>query len=177
MVSSLRHVVMSMYEKFDYKYYYDKMVKDYERGNWDFDINTVVKLDKVLLPCPKNMCSKGIISRTCLIVTNEDVFRAEFARYMDNYAIPMSEIRKNKILARKAWLKKNGFISKQQKECREANYECSRCLNRLACKIAGKYSKDDKRIIKMTKMLEVLYGSVLQGYWSNLADKNFNDQT
>ncbi len=174
MVSSLRHVVQSMYKNIDYKYYYDKMLRDYKRGSWDFDISTVVKLDKMPLPCPKNMSSNGTINRTCLIVINEETFRVEFARYMDNYAIPMSEIWKNKILARKIWLKKNGFISRQQKECRKANYNCSHCINRLACQIAGQYSKDDKRIIKMTKMLEVLYGNILCGYWANLADRTDN---
>ncbi len=174
MAISLRHVVKSMYENLDYKYYYDKMVRDYERGRWDFDVRSVVKLAEIFLPCPKNISSTGLIKRKCLTIIDEEVFRREFARYMDNYAIPLSEIRKERILARKLWVKKNGFISKQQQECLLANYNCLHCINRHACKIVSKYNKDDKKIIKMTKMLEILYGNIIKGYWADMAEKTFD---
>lgn len=56
MVSSLRYAVFKNFGQIDYLYYFRRMIKDYDSGKWDFDIQTIVKNIKVEIPCPKYIC-------------------------------------------------------------------------------------------------------------------------
>ena len=171
MVSSLRYTVYKRFGKIDYLHYYRRMVKDFEAGDWNFDIQSVVKNIKISLPCPKYVSKKGFSKRLCLTIINDEIFKQEFSKYTDEYVYPMQEIRKNRILARKIWIKKYGFISKGLQYCTLANYNCKICLNKSGCEITKKYKKDDFAMKKMSKMMKILYGNLNQGYWADMAEK------
>lgn len=171
MVSSLRYTVYKLFGEIDYLHYYRRMIKDFEKGQWNFDIRSIVKNIKMSLRCPKYVCKKGFSKRLCLTIINDELFKQEFSRYMNEYIYPMQAIRKNKILARKIWVKKYGFISKGMQYCTSANYNCKICLNRADCEITRKYNKDAFAMKKMSKMMKLLYGNLNQGYWANMAEK------
>jgi uncharacterized protein with ATP-grasp and redox domains len=63
-------------------------------------------------------------------------------------------------------VKKYGFISQGSQYCTKANYNCKICINKKACEIANKHTKGDLKMIKMTKMLELLYGNLNNNYWN-----------
>lgn len=53
MVCSLRKAMqMVMGKEKSYLHYYKRIIKDYERGYWDFDIRTLIKKMYVVVPCP-----------------------------------------------------------------------------------------------------------------------------
>ena len=166
MVCSLRYAVRKLFGNIKYLHYYRRMISDYENGNWHFDVRTLVKNIKVDIPCPKYVCKRGFVKRLCFTVFSFENFETEFKKYMYEYIHPLQEIRKNKILARKIWVKKYGFISKGSQYCSKAMYNCKICINQKACEVSKKYTKDDLVMIKMTKMLELLYGNLNNNYWN-----------
>ena len=171
MVCSLRYAVFKIYGKIDYLHYYRRMIRDFETANWNFDIRTLVQNIKVDIPCPKYVCKRGLSKRLCLTITDDKAFEKEFSKYMNEYVYPLQEIRKNKILARKIWIKKHGFITKYNQDCSRANYVCKNCLSKSDCQLSKSYNKGESTVLKMTKMLELLYGNLSKGYWAELAEK------
>lgn len=113
MVCSLRYATGKIIGKNkSYLHYYKSMIKAYENGLWKFDVRDVVKNIKIEIPCPKYVCKRGFSKRLCLTVLDVGLFETQLLKYMKEIIFPLREIRKNKILARKIWIKKYGFISK-----------------------------------------------------------------
>lgn len=146
------------------------MIKDYESGKWDFDIRTIVKNIKVEVPCPKYVCRKGFSKRLCLTITDDSLFMKEFDRYFNGYIRPMQELRKNKILARRIFVKKYGYFTRYNQDCSNAGYNCKICQNQYECDLSKKLSKKDSPIYKLTRMAEILYGNLNHGHWANLVE-------
>ena len=172
MVKSLRYVVQKNFVNIDYIYYFRKMIKDYENRKWDFNIRKVVKNIKVDIPCPEYLCKRGFMKRLCWTIIDEDTFLKEFNRYFYGYVRPMQELRKQKILSRKLFIKKYGYITKYNKDCSEANYDCKKCKSKSECDISRKIGKKDFHIFKLTRILEILYSNISYGYWANLIDND-----
>ena len=170
MVSSLRYTVNKKFGKKSYIHYFKRMIRDYENGLWDFDIRTVVKKIKVEIPAPKYISKCGFSKRLCWTICNDVIFEREFDRYLTGYVYPLQEIRKNKILARKIWIKKYGFFTKNNQNCSAAFYNCSSCRSKLECEISKKYSQKDSHIYKMTRIFEILYGNLNKGYWADFVE-------
>ena len=63
MVSSLRYTVYKHFGEIDYLHYYRRMIKDFEKGQWNFDIRSIVKNIKMSLPCPKYVCKKRFFKK------------------------------------------------------------------------------------------------------------------
>ena len=140
------------------------MIKDYESHKWDFDIRTIVKNIKVEVPCPKYVCRKGFSKRLCLTITDDNLFMKEFDRYLNCYIRPMQELRKNKILARRIFVKKYGYFTRYNQDCSKAGYNCKLCQNLYECNLSRKLSKKDDHIYKLTRMAEILYGNLNHGH-------------
>lgn len=85
---------------------------------------------------------------------------------MNEYLYPWQEIRANKIIARKVWIRKYGYISSGNQYCQKAIYNCSKCINKVTCDITKKYTNNEPAIMKITKMLELLYGNIQYGYYA-----------
>lgn len=170
MVRSLRYATgMIIGKNRDYLHYYKSMIKTYEKGLWKFDIREIVKNIKVDIPCPKYVCKKGYTRRLCLTVLDYKLFETQLSKYMVEIIIPLQEIRRNKILARKVWIEKYGFISKGTQYCIKARYKCKSCLNKNACAVTVKYNKNEPAMAKMARMFELLYGNFQGGYWEEMA--------
>ena len=170
MVSSLRYTVYKNFGKICYLHYFRRMIKDYESHKWDFDIRTIVKNIKVEVPCPKYVCRKGFSKRLCLTITDDNLFMKEFDRYLNCYIRPMQELRKNKILARRIFVKKYGYFTRYNQDCSKAGYNCKLCQNLYECNLSRKLSKKDDHIYKLTRMAEILYGNLNHGHWANLVE-------
>ena len=52
----------------------------------------------------------------------------------------------------------------------KAGYNCKSCQNLYECDLSKKLSKKDSNIYKLTRMAEILYGNLNQGYWANLVE-------
>lgn len=152
-----------------YLHYYRSIIKAYEQGFWPFDIKTLVKKGYIDLSCGYKFSKKGYRKRHCLVVLDFEKFKNQFNKYLNEYLYPMQEIRANKILARKAWVKKYGFISSGNQYCNQAMYDCSGCINKSACDIAKKYTGNEPAMKKLTKMLEILYGNIQNGHYAKQA--------
>ena len=170
MVSSLRHTIHKNFGRIDYLHYFRRTIKDYESHKWDFDIRTIVKNIKTEIPCPKYVCRKGFSKRLCLTIINDSLFIKEFDRYYNGYIRPMQELRRNKILARRIFIKKYGYFTKYNQDCSKAGYNCKICKNQYECDLSKKLSKKDSHIYKLTRMTEILYGNLNHGYWANLVE-------
>lgn len=153
-------------ENKSYLHYYNSIIKAYETGYWSYDIKNLVKKMYIDVPCPYHLSKKGFHKRLCYAVTDFKEFKHQFEKYMNEYIYPMQELRKNKIVARKAWVKKYGFISKGNQECQKAMYNCSKCINKTICDISSKYTKGDPAIKRITMMLEILYGNLQSGHFA-----------
>ena len=172
MVSSLRYTIYKKFGKICYLHYFKRMIKDYESGKWDFDIRTIVKNIKVEVPCPKYVCRRGFTKRLCLTITDDNVFRKEFDRYLNGYIRPMQELRKNLILARRIFVKKYGYFTRYNQDCALANYKCKDCKSKAECDLAKNLSKKDDHIYKLTRLAEILYGNIHHGHWADLVKYN-----
>lgn len=170
MVSSLRHTIHKNFGEIDYLHYYRRMIRDYETRKWNFDIRTIVKKIKVEIPCPKYVCRKGFSKRLCLTITDDNLFMKESGRYFNGYIRPMQELRKNKILARRIFVKKYGYFTRYNQDCSKAGYNCKICQNKYECDLSRKLSKKDNHIYKLTRMAEILYGNINHGHWANLVE-------
>lgn len=149
-----------------YLHYYKSIIKAYETGYWSYDIKNLVKKTYVDVPCPYHLSKNGFRKRLCYAVTDFKEFQHQFKKYMNEYIYPMQELRKNKIIARRAWVKKYGFISKGNQECQKVMYNCSKCIYKSACDISKKYTNNEFAIKKATKILELLYGNIQSGYYA-----------
>ena len=176
MVKSLRYEVHKNFGNIHYLHYFRRMIKDYENRKWDFDIRKVVKNIKVDIPCPKYLCKRGFMKRLCWTIINEQIFLKEFDRYLNGYVRPIQELRRQKILSRKVFLQKYGYITKYNKDCAAALYDCKKCKSKSECDIARKFNKNDFHIFKITRMFEILYSNITYGYWADLVDKKDNDE-
>lgn len=170
MVTSLRHAILKKFGNIDYIHYFRRMIRDYESGQWDFDIRSIVKNIKVEIPCPKYVCRRGFSKRLCLTIIDEKSFIKEFSRYYYGYILPIQVIRKNRILARRLHVKKYGYITKYNQDCSKAGYVCKNCDSRYECDLSRKLSKKDDHIYKITRMLEILYKNLHRGHWSDLVE-------
>lgn len=170
MVSSLRYTVNKKFGKLDYLHYFRRMIRDYENGLWSFDIRTVVRKIKVEIPCPKYVCKKGFSKRLCWTICDDEIFEKEFSKYLNGYIYPIQEIRKNKILARKVWISKYGFFTKDNQNCSASGYNCKICKSKFECELSKKYTKKDDHFYKMTRIFEILYGNLNKGYWASFLE-------
>lgn len=104
----------------------------YREGKWHIDLNTL-------------LIQKG----KCKTLKKSDL--AEFFKYLEHKQI-LKELRENKIAYRKAMNAKYGTITYTTKCCKEANFDCSICLNKNACSIAN-----NKPFVKrITAILQIL---------------------
>ena len=149
-----------------YLHYYKSMIRAYENGLWSFDIRSVIKVRLIQIKCSYYFSSRGYKRQFCKVVIDFKAFKYQVEKYMQDYIFPLREVRAQKILARRAWIKKYGYISKGSQYCQEAMYECSKCLNQSACEVIRKYNKNDVPLKRMTKMLEILYGNLNSGHFS-----------
>lgn len=150
MVSSLRYTIYKIFGKICYLHYFKRMIKDFESGKWDFDIRTIVKKIKVEIPCPKYICRKGFSKSSCLTIIDDYLFIKEFDRYLNGYIRPMQELRKNKILARRIFVKKYGYFTRYNQDCSHAGYSCKICQNKYECNLSRKLSRKDNHIYRIT---------------------------
>lgn len=172
MVCSLRNAMQKVMGKDkSYLHYYQRIIRDYEKGNWNFDIRTLTKKMYVDVPCPNSIARRGYRKHLCLGIIDFGKFKIEYEKYLNEYLYPWQTVRTNKILARKAWIKKYGYITKGNQYCQKAIYDCSKCLNKTACDVARKHTNNEPVMIKMTKMLELLYGNLQSGYYADLINE------
>ena len=153
--------------------YYRRMVKDYENGNWFFNIKTLVKQSIAEISCPYTFSSRGYRRQFCLCVTDFEEFRKQFEKYYNEYLHPLREIRANIIIARKIWNEKYGHLSRITENCYEAMLDCSKCKNTSDCDLFRSYTGKEPHIQYMTKMLTVLYKNLKKGHYAKMArEKN-----
>lgn len=151
-----------------YLHYYRRIISDYEKGYWDYDIRCIVKKAYIELPCSYQLSSRGLRKHFCFTVLDFEEFKHQFEKYLSEYLYPLQYLRANKIIARKAWIKKYGYISKGNQYCQKSMYDCSCCINKKACDIAKKHTNNDPAMIKATKILELLYGNLQKGHFATL---------
>jgi len=152
----------------DYLHYYRRIIRDYEKGYWYFDIRTLVKKTYIDVPCPRYISRRGYQKHFCLAIKDFEEFKIHFEKYLNDYLYPWQEIRANKIIARKIWIKKYGYLSKGTQYCQKAMYNCSKCINKSACDIAKKHTENEPKMKKITKMLELLYENFQDGHYATL---------
>ena len=150
-----------------YLHYYNSIVKAYETDYCSYDIKNLVKKIYVDVPCPRQLSKRGFHKRFCYAVIDFKEFKYQFEKYMNEYIYPMQELRKNIIIARKAWIKKYGFIAKGNQYCQKSMYDCSKCINKSVCDISKKYTNNEPALRKATKMIELLYGNIQSGYFAS----------
>lgn len=166
MVCSLRFAMKNIIgEKKSYLHYYNRFIKDYEKGLCDFDIRKYVRIGMTTTPCPVYVNKSGFCKRVCKTVTDIDSFTEKVKSYYENVILPIQEIKHNRSIARRAFIKKHGFITQGNIFCRKAEYNCSKCLNKKACEIAMPYTKCKPQMVKMTKMMEILWGNLENPNW------------
>lgn len=171
MVYSLRKALGEiMSNDKSYLHYYRRIIGDYEKGYWNFDIRNLVKKAYIDLPCSYHLSSKGYRKHFCFCVLDFDEFKYQFEKYLNEYLYPLQYLRTNKIIARKAWIKKYGYISKGNQYCQKAIYNCSNCINKKACEIAKKHTKNEPAMMKATKIIELLYGNLQKGHFTKLIE-------
>ena len=51
-----------------------------------------------------------------------------------------------------------------------ANYNCSKCRSHYECNLSRKLSKKDNHIYKITRLAEILYNNLNNGYWASLVE-------
>jgi hypothetical protein len=167
MVCSLRYALSRIFgpEK-DYIHYYKSIINAYEKGLWFFDIRDLVKNISIEIPCSYTFSRKGCYKRTCLAVKNFKEFKIQFEKYLNEYLYPIQELRQNKIIYRKAWIKNFGYILKGNQYCQESLYDCLKCKNKSACDIAKKHTNNEPMMKRAIKILEILYGNLQTGYYA-----------
>lgn len=159
------HKIMG--EDKSYLHYYNSMIKAYEGGYWKFDIRILVKKMDFDVPCSYILSRRGYHKQYCLTVLDFEEFEKQVKKYLRDHIYPMQYVRSHKIICRKAWVARRGFISKGTQYCSDAMYDCSRCLEQSACDIAKKHTKNCPEMVKATKMLELLYGNIQSGFYAN----------
>lgn len=150
-----------------YLHYYRSIIRAYEKGFWRFDIRTLVRNMPMNISCSYYLSSKGYRRQFCQVVIDFTELKNQMEKYMNEYIYPMQELRKNKIIARKVWIKKYGFISRANQHCQASKYDCSKCINKSACDVAKKYTNNEPAIKKTTKIFELLYGNLQSGYFAS----------
>lgn len=157
----------------NYIRYYRRMIRDYESGNWFFDIRILVKLRAAEVNCPYIFSKRGYRRQICLCVTDFDEFKKQFEKYYNEYLKPQRVIRENLILARKIWNKKYGYISRINQNCQEAGLDCSKCKDTSDCDLFRNYTGKEPHVKYVTKMLTILYGNIRKGHFAKMSrEKN-----
>lgn len=139
--------------------YYKRMIDDYNKGDWNFNIKTLVEYQGVRQKVALSFSSKGYRYQLTRVVKNIARFEEEMMKYYHLQIIPIREAKKNKMLLKIALMERFGYITEGNQYCQKANYECHNCLNyKGGCKIVVKYSKN--QIKKVTKLFELAYGNL-----------------
>lgn len=82
MICSLRNAMQKiMGKEKSYLHYYRRIIKDYEKGYWYFDIRTLVKKMYIDLPCSYHLTSKGSRKHLCLAVLDFKEFEKQLHIY------------------------------------------------------------------------------------------------
>lgn len=103
--------------------------------------------------------SRGYRYQRTRVVKNIVKFEEEMKKYYQLQIVPIREVKKEKILAKKVALKKWGLITEGNQYCQKSGYECHICPNyKGGCKIVMEYSTN--QIKRITKILELLYGNL-----------------
>lgn len=139
--------------------YYKRMIDDYNKGDWDFDIKTLVEYQGVRQRVALSFSSKGYRYQRTRVVKNIAKFEEEMKKYYQLQIVPIREAKKDKMLFKLALMERFGYITEGNQYCQKANYECPNCLNyKGGCKIVKKYSTN--QIKKITKLFELAYGNL-----------------
>lgn len=143
--------------------YYKRMIDDYIKGDWNFDIKQLVEYKNIKSKVSTTFTPKGYKIIRTRVVKDSFLFEKEMKRYYNMHIVPKKEIKNNLMLAKIAFIKKWGFITEGNQICQKAQYNCNNCPNKQSCEIAKKYTDNNQYIKKLTKILELMYGNLCKG--------------
>lgn len=164
---SLRHAMRKiMGEKKSYLHYYKRIIRDFERGKWYYDIRPLVKKGYILIPCSYHYSKSGYRKIFCQVVVDFQEFEKQFEEYLNKHVYPTQIINSKIAVSRKIWTSFFGMFTKGNQYCQQAGYDCAICYNKIACDIAKEYTNGDPLVKQITKAFEMLYGDLISGYYS-----------
>lgn len=154
-METLNHILNRLFGN-NGRRYYKRIIDDYNKGDWNFDIKTLVEYQKIRQAVAFSFSSKGYRYQRTRIVTDTVEFEEEMKRYYNLQIIPIREIKKDIMLSRKALMVKFGYITEGNQYCQKAGYKCENCLNyEGGCKMVIDYSTN--QIKRITKIFELAY--------------------